>query len=304
MKKRDFLVKSGLFAAGTLILPGCGTGSASKQSGAPATDDIVENKKKELGIQIYTLRNQLREDLEGTIKKISDIGYTYLEVFGYDNGKYFDKTASEFNDIVLSNGLKIVSGHYQTGLVRPYVGSMSDSWEQAVEDAKMTGHKYMVCAYLLPEERATLDDYKRVVDLINVASETCQKAGMQFCYHNHDFEFQEIDGVLPMDYLLSNTDADKVKTELDIYWIHKAGLDAVEFFNKYKGRVPLWHVKDMDSSEEQEFTEVGNGVIDFKKIFNNTKVSGMDYFFVEQDVSDDPIMSIQQSYDYITKNLI
>ena len=125
----------------------------------------------------------------------------------------------------------------------------------------------MVCAYLSPQERGSLDHYKKLADIFNKAGETCKKSNIQFCYHNHDFEFEVQDGVFPYDILLDKTDKNLVKMEMDLYWIKKAGQDPLALFQKHPGRFPLWHVKDMSKEADQIFTEVGNGIIDFKTIF-------------------------------------
>ena len=200
------------------------------------------------------------------------------------------------------------SSHYRLGEDKTNgqvtQGTMLHDWDKAIEDAKEVGLKYMVCAWLSPDERGTLEHYKKVADDLNAAGEKCKKAGIQLCYHNHNFEFEQQDGKYPYDILMA-TDKDLVKMEMDIYWITKAGQDPIALFKKYPGRFPLWHVKDMDKTPQQNFTEVGNGIIDFKKIFKYKDLAGMKYFFVEQDMTPgDPFVSIKESIDYIKKNLV
>jgi sugar phosphate isomerase/epimerase len=167
------------------------------------------------------------------------------------------------------------------------------------------GIKYMVCAYLSDAERGGADRYKYLADQFNKAGETCKKAGIQFCYHNHDFEFMEQQGQLPYTILLQNTDKDLVKIELDLYWVAKAGQNPITLFNQHPGRFPLLHVKDMDTTQERMFTEVGNGSIDFKKIFKHSHKAGLKYFFVEQDKTPgSPFDSISKSINYIKKNFV
>jgi sugar phosphate isomerase/epimerase len=195
-------------------------------------------------------------------------------------------------------GMTAPSGHYM-------YGSILNGWEKAVEDAKTIGQDYMVLAYLTPPERKSLDDYKKIAADLNKAGETCKQAGIQLCYHNHEFEFEAMNGQLPFDILTDETDAGLVKIELDLYWAMVAGQDPVALFKKHKGRIALWHVKDMDKTPKKNFTEVGNGVIDFATIFKNAKTSGMKHFFVEQDVCPgSPFDSISQSIGYIKSNLI
>jgi sugar phosphate isomerase/epimerase len=197
------------------------------------------------------------------------------------------------------------SSHYLLGEGGKIKGTMQNDWNKAVDDAAAVGLKYMICAWLQPSERGTLDHYKQVGDDLNKAGEVCKKAGIQLCYHNHDFEFIQENGKYPYDTLLSTTDKDLVKMEMDMYWMTKAKQDPIAIFNEHPGRFPLWHLKDMDNTPKQMFTEVGNGIIDFKKIFANAKKAGLKYFFVEQDVCPgDPYDSITKSVNYIKTNLV
>lgn len=160
----------------------------------------------------------------------------------------------------------------------------------------------MVCSYLLPEERTT-NDYRKLPELLNKSAETTNQSGIQLAYHNHDFEFQKFDGKqLIYDFLLDNTSPDLVKMELDLYWIAKAGFDPLDYFEKHPGRFPLWHVKDMQKYTNN-FAEVGNGIIDFKRIFEAREKAGLKFWFVEQDDSDKDIFeSLVMSKKYIEGN--
>jgi sugar phosphate isomerase/epimerase len=215
--------------------------------------------------------------------------------------------AAAYKSMLSGLGLTAPSGHYLWGGAsdKPPMGSIRNNWEKAVEDAAALGQKYMVLAFLFPNERKTLDQYKEVAADLNKAGQLCRQAGIQLCYHNHDFEFQPVDGQVPFDLLLKLTDPGLVKVELDLYWAVKANNMPVDFFSRYPGRVALWHVKDMDKTEKKSFTEVGNGVIDFKPIFKASRESGMEHFFVEQDqCPGSPFDSISQSIGYIKKNLV
>jgi sugar phosphate isomerase/epimerase len=181
---------------------------------------------------------------------------------------------------------------------------MMNEWDKAVDDAAEVGLKYMVCDFLMESERGDLEQYKKVAEQLNKAGERCKKSGIQLCYHNHNFEFEKQGDQYPYDVLMT-ADKDLVKMEMDIYWVKKAGMDPLELFKKHPGRFPLWHVKDMDNTAEHGFTEVGNGIIDFKEIFKHKDEAGMKYFYVEQDKTPgDPFVSIKQSIDYIKKNLV
>ncbi|MCK8491320.1 sugar phosphate isomerase/epimerase [Spirosoma sp. RP8] len=264
--------------------------------------DVLAKPAKSVGLQLYTLRDLLPKDLEGTLKKVAEIGYKEVELFGYSDGKFFGKTPTEFSALLKSLGLSAPSGHYTTGNTMPNAkGTLKNDWKRAVDDAAALGQKYMVCAYLFPQER-TMDDYKRHIDLFNKSAEVCKASGIQFAYHNHDFEFKEMDGQLPYDMILKGTDPNLVKMELDLYWASFAGQDPVALFKKHPGRFPLWHAKDMAKTKEREFAEVGEGSINFQRIFDAKKIAGMTHYFVEQDVCKrPPLESIAISYRNLSK---
>ncbi|MBD0352812.1 MAG: sugar phosphate isomerase/epimerase [Flavisolibacter sp.] len=267
-------------------------------------------KTKYIGLQLYTVRDAMQKDPAGTLARVAQIGYNSVEAATYTGTqKFYGMTAKEFAALLRKNGLIVPSSHYRLGEEKtngmPVKGTMLYDWDKAVDDAAAVGIKYMVCAYLSESERGGLDHYKYVAEQLNKAAEKCRKAGIQLCYHNHDFEFAPQNGKLPYDILLNETDKNLVKIELDLYWATKAGHDPITLFNQHPGRFPLWHVKDMDNTAKKAFTEVGNGVIDFKKIFANAEKSGMKYFFVEQDITPgSPFDSITKSINYIKKNLI
>ncbi len=292
--RRSFLKATSLASAGLLIRP-------SSLWMPPATN---------IGLQLYTVRDAMQKDPTAALKKVAGLGFNTVEGATYTGTqKFYGMDAKAFAILLKQQGLKMPSSHYMLGEAKmngaDIKGTVLHEWEKAVDDAATVGIKYMVCAYLMEDERGTLDHYKQLAEHFNKAGEVCKKAGIQFCYHNHDFEFQQQDGQLPYDILLKNTDKDLVKMEMDIYWVKKAGLDPVALMKANKGRFPLWHVKDMDKTPQQAFTEVGNGSIDFKEIFKHAGDSGMKYFFVEQDqCPGDPFDSITKSIKYIKKNLV
>ncbi|HLL95395.1 MAG TPA: sugar phosphate isomerase/epimerase [Spirosoma sp.] len=267
----------------------------------PSLDGMAQTPKK-VGLQLYTLRDAMAKDPDGTLKKVAAIGYKEVESFGYSDGKFFGKTPKEYAAKLKELGLSAPSGHYMTGKVMKAKGTLTDDWKRAVADAAEIGQKYMVCAYLFPPERTKLDDYKQFADLFNKSAEVCRAAGIQFAYHNHDFEFKAMDGKIPYDLLLSNTDPKLVKMELDLYWATFAGQDPVALFKKHPGRFPLWHVKDMEKSADRAFAEVGTGSINFQRIFDAKKTAGMTNYFVEQDVCKrPPLEAIAISYKNVGK---
>lgn len=253
-----------------------------------------------IGLELYTVRGECQKDLEGTLKKVAAIGYKEVEVFDF-----YGKSASQFRRLLEESGLTAPSAHYKFVQVQ-------SGWEEHVEFARALGLKYMVNAILEPDQRKSLDDYKRAAELFNKAGEQCKKRGIQFAYHNHNFEFKTFDGVVAYDELLRLTDPKLVQMEMDCYWVTRAGKDPVEYFKKHPGRFPLLHIKDRKPgyppATDQDkgrgpFTEVGRGSINWKRIFAAAPQGGVKHYYVEQDFCDgSPLQSIWISYDYL-KNL-
>ena len=263
-----------------------------------------------IGLQLYTVRDAMQKDAAGTLAKVAQIGYNSVEGATYTGTEnFYGMDAKSFADLLKKNNLIMPSSHYRLGEDKDngkdMMGTILHDWNKAVDDAKTVGVKYMVCAWLSPTERGNIDHFKKLADDLNTGGEVCKKAGIQLCYHNHDFEFIKDNNQLPYDVLLNNTNKDLVKFEVDLYWITKAGHDPVELFNTHPGRFPLWHVKDMDNTPQHSFTEVGNGTINFKNIFKYADKAGLKYFFVEQDTTPgDPFDSITKSIAYIKQNLV
>ncbi|PZU79269.1 MAG: sugar phosphate isomerase/epimerase [Chryseobacterium sp.] len=284
MTRKDFISLSGL---GFLGLYACGTSN-------------LMNNRKPLAIQLYTIRDAVAENLEKSLERLAQLGFKQLEIYGYD-GKFFGKTRNEFQTILRNVGLEVISSHHTTGIAHSSKGTLLNDWEKSVEDLHFIGSKYMVCSYLFEEER-TLEHYKKLPELLNQSGEITKKAGIDFAYHNHDFEFEKLEGKIIYDFILDKTDSDLVKMELDLYWISKAGFNPLDYFERYPKRFPLWHVKDMKAGTK-DFAEIGNGIIDFKTIFEAKEKAGIKYWFLEQDSSDKDIFeSIKISKDYIEKN--
>jgi sugar phosphate isomerase/epimerase len=298
-KRRDFLKTAGAFAAGSIIVPfGCSPKKASVQE-----SETVTKGPKNIGIQIYTLRNEIGQDgVEAVLEKVAAAGYKWIEPYGYENRKFLDKTPTEFKQILTNLGLAAPSVHSVTEVSSSGgKDAIIDQMKTTADDALAIGAEYLVWAYLKEEDRQSMDDYKRHIETWNKFGEVCKEAGIQFAYHNHDFEFMEFDGVKAYDVIMKETDPDNVKFELDLYWITKSGNDPVEYFKKDPGRFHLWHVKDM-YPEDQHFAPVGKGKIDFEKIFNARETSGMKYFFVEQDATREgvsPLDTMKVSWDYL-----
>ena len=299
--RRDFLKTTTLYSAGILA--------------APALSSFAPAATQALGLQLYTVRDFMAKDPAGTLAHVARIGFNSLEGATYNSGdeKFYGMDARAFAGILKNNGLVMRSCHYRYGedakgailTNGQFNGTILHDWDKAVEDAHTLGLKYMICAWLSESERGTLDHYKKMAADFNIAGEKCKKAGIQFCHHNHDFEFAAQGGKYPYDILLSETDSALVKMELDLYWATFAGQDPVKIFEAHPGRFPLWHLKDMDKTPQHKITEVGNGMVDFKRIFAHKETAGMKYWFIEQDYCPgSPFDSITRSIDYVKKNLI
>lgn len=280
--RRTFLKTSALASAALVMLPSV---------------TFAIKRKTAIGLQLYTVRNEMAADPTGTLEQVANIGYKHLETAGYSNGKMYGFSGAEFKRIVEDLGMKNISGHMSLEVFQ-------DSFDEALEFMVASGQQYAVLPWLAPEQRHSLDQYRQYASLLNQCAEKAKSANIQVCYHNHDFEFREIEGELPIDVLLKEIDPGLVALELDLYWIVKAGLDPVTFFEANQNRIPLWHVKDMANTDAGEFAEVGTGSIDYQRIFANADVSGMKYFFVEQDQSMAPMKSIATSYNHLTQKIL
>jgi len=256
-----------------------------------------------LGVQLYTVRDQMKEDFEGTIAKVAKIGYKEVEFAGY-----FGRTPQQVRSTLEKNGLTSPSGHVDYEVLAP------DRWPEQIESAKTIGQSYIVNPWVPQELRKSQDDWKRVAEKFNSAGEAAKKAGIQFAYHNHWFEFIPVNGKRPYDTLLAAADPELVKMELDLCWITVAGADPLEYFNRYPGRFPLVHVKDIKKLPEvtsggpqnfgdelKDMTEVGSGIIDWRRIFAQSDKAGIQYYIVEHDKPKEPFQSIQTSYRYLNK---
>ncbi len=299
--RRKFLKTAGAFTAGSLILP-IGCSPRKQQEAAESGMETTEEAIKDVGVQLYTLRNDIQEQgLKPVLESVAAIGYRWVEGFGYEERKFLGVTPAELKTMLNDLGMRMPSVHSVTEVSSEGgKDAIVDQMKITAEDAIATGAEYLVWAFLTEEDRQSLDDYKRHIDTWNQFGQVCKDAGIQFAYHNHDFEFDMFDGVRAYDLIMKETDPNLVKFELDLYWITKAGFDPVEYFQKNPGRFHLWHVKDMEPGEEKYFAEVGSGTIDFKRIFDARETSGMKYFFVEQDQTRrTPLESIKMSFNYL-----
>jgi sugar phosphate isomerase/epimerase len=315
MKRRTFL-QSGTFAAASLMF------------GRSAIAEIFTAKKvtPPIGLQLYTMGDLMITDIRGTLQKLAGIGYKELESAGSQKGNFYGYQPKELAKMIKDAGMTWRSAHvggapFTPGQFmktaktvadsariqkmmdrfkdRPKTPNLKENYQELADAAAEGGLSYMVCSSIPVN---TLDEIKTAVDVFNKSGEACKKAGVQFAYHNHTTEFDYVEGHRPFDYILANTDKNLVKMELDLAWATKAKQDPVALFKMHPGRFPLWHVKDLDKTTQNP-TEVGAGMIDFKRIFDNGRQSGMKFFFVEQDLAPHPIEDVTDSYNYLHKLL-
>jgi sugar phosphate isomerase/epimerase len=259
-----------------------------------------------LGVQLYTVRNQIQADPEGTLKAIAAIGYKELEFFG--------PTLASAGALAKQLGLLPVSAHINPSIVTgggAEAAALADRLAAPIAEARKFGIGYIVLPYLMPNERAGgADFYKALAAKMNIAGEQVAKAGMKFCYHNHGFEFEPLaDGSIPLDLLMRESDPKLVSLELDVFWVGITGADPVALLKKYSGRVALVHLKDKAKTAPREtqeskvpasaFVEVGSGALDFPAILAAARAAGAQHYFVEQDQSPAPLESLKKSFAYL-----
>lgn len=266
------------------------------------------------GLQLFTFFNTMDNDVNGTLKKIAEIGYKEIESAFSKKGGFYGYSAKEFNKVLNDLGLSWKSHHVigapfklppgakpPTGpdgkpITIPPMKNLRDNMQELVDTVAEAKIPYLVCA---STPYSTAEELKSSIDTLNKTNEACKKAGLKFAYHNHDGEFKTFDGKVPYDVMLSETG---VLMELDICWTVKAGIDPVELFKKHPGRFHLWHVKDIDKDMKGP-QPVGTGIIDWKRLFANASTSGMTHYFIEHDMPADPVASITTSFENLKRVL-
>jgi len=250
-------------------------------------------KLDKIGLQLYTVRDLMKRDVEGTLADVARTGYREVEFAGY-----YEHPAAEVRAMLERHGLVSPSSHVAFEAIEA-------GWDQVLADCHTVGHQWATVAWIPAERRKTADDWKRIAELFNKAGAACRAAGLRFAYHNHNMEFIAVDGQLPFDILLANTDRALVDFEMDLFWITFGGGDPLAYFAKHAGRFPLVHVKDMAAKPAPAvepgtvMRDVGKGTIDWKKIFARSDQAGIVHAFVEHDQPGDALASIKTSYDYL-----
>ncbi|MGH7529454.1 MAG: sugar phosphate isomerase/epimerase family protein [Gemmatimonadales bacterium] len=274
MERREFMA----------MMAGIGVAAAFPR--APRT--AYRSRLDRIGLQLYTIRGEMRRDFEGTLARVAEIGYQEVEFAGY-----FNHAPSAVRALLDRNGLTAPATH--VGSIEP------DAWRASLEASRVIGHRYIVVPWIPEERRRTLDDYRRVAEDFNRVAAEAKSAGLQFAYHNHDFEFTPLEGRIPFDVLLEHTDPALVQIELDLYWITKGGQDPLSYFARWPGRITLVHVKDSGGAPAHPQVAVGAGTIDFRRIFSHHEQAGIRHYFVEHDEPADPFAFLRKSYEYLRR---
>ncbi len=295
--------------------------------GFASVRDVLDNAPAyPIGIQLFTLFGPMNEDPKGTLAKVATAGYKEIESAFNLRGGYYGYSARDFRALVSDLGMTWRAHHAGGAPFRPRpqqappagapagttqrpamdfskmppMLNLRDNYQQLIDEAGEGGLAYLVCS---STPVGTVDEINKSIEVFQKTGEAAKKAGIGFAYHNHATEFDPVDGgKTPYELILSQTDKDLVKMELDLAWATKAGKDPVALFSEQPGRFPLWHIKDI-KSDLKTITEVGNGVVDFKKAFTAARKAGLKYIFVEQDMAPGGIDSITTSYTNLKKIL-
>ena len=275
--RRNFVRTGALAALGTMLLPGSAL--------------AAKKKKRIVGLQLYSVRDEMSKDPLGTLKQVSKMGYKYVEHANYINRKFYGYTAPEFKKVLDDLGLKMVSGHTVMGRQHwdDTIKDFSDSWKLTVEDAGVLQQKYVVSPSMDNSMRKTYDDFMRYMDVFNKCGELCKKQGMKFGYHNHDFEFSEkLNDVKLFDIMMKSINPELVVIQLDIGNLYNGGAVALDVVRQYPGRFENIHVKDeikaASGNEKYESTIIGEGIVNAREVVDlATKIGGTTCYIIEQE---------------------
>ena len=300
--RKDFLKLTSALAIGSIVLPNKASAFYKKTSIPPP------------GLQLFTFFSSIDDDVTGTLKKVADIGYKKIESAFSKKGDFYGLKPKEFASLVSSLGMSWKSHHVLGApfkmppgakmptdadgkpMVIPPMKNLTDNMQELIDQVVEGGVEFLVCANIPINSLAEIN---AGMEVLNKTDEACKKAGISFVYHNHDAEFHAVEGKVPYELFLSQT---KIKMELDLAWAIKGGKDPVELFKQNPGRFPLWHVKDLDATKEK-ILPVGEGTIDYKRIFDAASDAGLKYYFVEHDFPADAYASITTTYNNLAKML-
>jgi sugar phosphate isomerase/epimerase len=268
MDRRTFMLGAAAFLA-ACSRPGNETVAASTPKAPP------------LGVQLYSVRDLMAQDVAATLDLVASAGFQEVEFAGY-----FEHSPAEMRAMLNAAGLAAPAAHIAKNL-------FDADLDRLIADAIEVGHQYVIVPWLQEDERS-LDDYRRHADDFNRYGEACAAAGISFAYHNHQWEFAETDGEIPYNLLLRETDPDLVKMEMDLAWAVAGNADPVAYFSAWPGRFPMLHLKDLHAGEE---ADIGTGVVDFDAILAHADTAGLKHGFIERDNAADPAASLRANHD-------
>ncbi|MES2794700.1 MAG: sugar phosphate isomerase/epimerase [Bacteroidota bacterium] len=293
MNRRDFMEKSGIIGA-TALMPNLSFSATIKP-------------KYKMGLQLFTINQSMMKDPIGSLKAAKAMGYEDFEIYGFDGEKdtFYGIKSPDLGNIIADLNITTSSGHFGFS---PFLNKPADDLkrfvDQCIKGAKALNMKYITWPWIAPEQR-TLDNYKLMAKLLNQIGEQVKGAGLGFAYHNHGFEFDDHDGQNGYDIILKETDAALVKLQIDMYWVmHSSKLTPKQMIKSQPGRYVMWHIKDMDKVS-RDYTELGNGSIDYTQILPNPKESGLEFYYLEQggNFAQSQMQSIADSASFFKKNL-
>jgi sugar phosphate isomerase/epimerase len=288
LNRRDFLKISSLLTAGSIV--GCDT---LQQTAMEATNGI-----KNFGLQLYTLRDEMPKAPKEVLKQVASFGYKQIESYEGKSGMFWGMTHKEFKSYLDGLGMKAVSSHCD----------FNKDMEKKAAEAAEIGMKYLIAPWVGPQ--ASMDDWKKITDRFNAAAAICKKNGIRFAYHNHDYSFKELEGQIPQDYLMANSNPDAMDFEMDMYWVVNAGIDPIAYLKKHPNRFRLCHIKDRIKAPKEdgkfESCDLGTGSINWASLLKTAKDTGMQYFIVEQEAytGSTPLKSTQADGAYMKKLVI
>ena len=305
INRRNFLRSAGFLASGVALAGVACKSGGNKETETSSVDSssIVPTAAagvalSSFGLQLYTLRDDLPKDPKGILKQVAGFGYKEIEGFEGEKGMFWGMSQTDFKKYMDELGLVMVSSHCD----------INKDFEKKAAQAGEIGMKYLISPWIGPQKKA--DDYKRFAAEFNKKGEICKKNGLRFAYHNHGYSFIEIEGQMPQDILMQQTDSSLVDFEMDIYWVVTAGADPEAWLKKYPNRFTLCHIKDRtkgaDPKEEDASCDLGTGSIDFPKVLNIASANGMKHYILEQERYDNstPLKSAEAGAAYLKKLLI
>ncbi len=320
MKRRDFLKSAGILSSVSFI-PFAGFATRN-------LDFYNESLIEEVGIQLFSVPLMLEKDFEQGIELLVNMGFKKLELFGpypfssvsnkehwaaltprlgFSGSGYFGKTETEVKRILDNYGLSVPSIHTDLDTLEAHMPDIAKAKE-------VLDFEFIVLPALPAEKRVTMDDYRKTAELFNSIGKSARQVGLKFAYHNHGYGLSELEGQIPMQYLIENTDPDWVFLEMDLFWTTAGRAEPLDYLKNYPGRYHLMHVKDMktkqnfsgDGGDPGQWMELfphmcsaGDGVLDLEKIIPQAIESGVKHFIVEQDMVQDPAVALQKSIDYL-----